>query len=97
MADTSTQNRRGGNDAPGKAWNPATRDPPLSTALGNPAHDAGFPHSHRAGDGLLSSTEGKTKPEAKTAFPWTDAGHFRHHNGASVAALRSRPASHRNQ
>jgi hypothetical protein len=68
--------------------NSKTEFPPLSTALGNPAKGAGFPHSHRAGDGLLSSTEGKTKDEAKTAFPLTDAGHFRHHNGASVAALR---------
>jgi hypothetical protein len=32
--------------------NSKTEFPPLSTGLGNPAHDAGFPHSHRAGDGL---------------------------------------------
>src|ERR1019366_8818451 len=33
-------------------WKPAKtrcRFPPVSTPLGNPANDAGFPHSHRAG------------------------------------------------
>jgi hypothetical protein len=35
---------------------------PLSTGLGNPAKskDAGFPHFHRAGGGLISLAKDKT-------------------------------------
>jgi len=60
----------------------------LSTGLGNPAKTktAGFPHFHRAGDGLAHSQ--RTKHEAETKFQLTELGHFKHHNNASVASLR---------
>jgi hypothetical protein len=62
---------------------------PLSTGLGNPAKskDAGFPHFHRAGDGLTSPR--KDKIESKTKFQLTDRGQFKHDKKASVASLRS--------
>jgi DNA replication protein DnaC len=50
-----------------------------------PLADAGFNPQGRE----------EEKDEAKTAFPLTHAGHFKHHNCASVASLRSRPASPR--
>jgi hypothetical protein len=64
MADTTTRDKRCGNDAPWKVWNPATRDPTLSTALGNPAQDAGFPHSHSVGgeDFILKTEEARATP-----------------------------------
>jgi hypothetical protein len=48
--------------------------------------DAGFPHFHRAGDGL--SHFHRTKHEAETKFQLTDHGHFKHDRNASVASLR---------
>jgi len=61
----------------------------LSTGLGNPAksQDAGFPHSHRAGDGLTLTR--KDKIETETKFQLTDRGQFKHDKNASVASLRS--------
>ena len=49
-----TQNKkRGGNAAPWKAWKTQKAEfSTLSTALGNPAQNAGFPHSHRADGGV---------------------------------------------
>ncbi len=49
-----TQNKkRCGNDAPWKAWKtPKTEFPTLSPALGNPAKNARFPHSHSADGGV---------------------------------------------
>jgi hypothetical protein len=42
--------------------NSKTEFPPLSTGLGNPAKNkgAGFPHFHRADDGLISTAKDKT-------------------------------------
>jgi len=61
--------------------------PTLSTGLGNPAHNAGFPHFHRAGGGF--NLEGRRREdEEKTQFPLTDLDHFRQDKKASVAALR---------
>jgi hypothetical protein len=59
--------RRGGNDAPWKAWEtPKAKNEfsTLSTGLGNPAknNDAGFSHFHRAGGGVYQSlSEGEKK------------------------------------
>ncbi|MHB8654408.1 MAG: ISNCY family transposase [Terriglobia bacterium] len=45
--------KRCGNDAPWKAWKtPKAEFPTLSPALGNPARNAGFPHSHSADGGV---------------------------------------------
>jgi len=84
--------KRRGNDAPWKAWKtPKAKNefPTLSTGLGNPAknQDAGFPHFHRADGGSISTR--KDKNETAIRFQLTDPGHFKHHNNASVAALRS--------
>jgi len=72
--------------------------PTLSTGLGNPAKNqgAGFPHFHRADDGFISLGKDK-KNEAETKFQLTDPDHFKHYNCASVASLRKRPESHRNE
>jgi hypothetical protein len=61
------EEKRGGNDAPWKAWNPANRDPTLSTGLGNPAKNqsAGFPHFHRAGGGFHFQGRGEEKMKSK--------------------------------
>jgi hypothetical protein len=61
--------------------------PTLSTGLGNPAPNAGFPHFHRAGGGFTST--GKDKNETKIRFQLTDRGQFKHDKNASVASLRS--------
>ena len=89
MTPRARRNQRGGNDAPWKAWNPATRDPPLSTGLGNPVHDAGFPHSHRAGGEVSTERDRRRKHEAESEFQLTDPGHFEHDGFTSVTLLRS--------
>ena len=88
MADATRPKKRGGNDAPWKAWNPATRDPPLSPAPVNPAHDAGFPHSHRAGGKVPTERDRRRKPEAESEFQLTDPDHFEHDGFTSEALLR---------
>jgi hypothetical protein len=56
--------KRGGNDAPWKAWKTPknkTEFSTLPTGLGNPAKnkDAGFPHFHRADGGVISTAKDK--------------------------------------
>jgi hypothetical protein len=69
--------------------NSTTEFPTLSTALGNPAQDAGFPPFHRAGGEVPPERDRRRKHEAKTEFHLTDPGHFEHDGFTSVASLRS--------
>jgi hypothetical protein len=39
----------------------------------------------------------RRKDDVETKFQLTDPGHFKHHNNASVASLRKRPPSRRNE
>jgi hypothetical protein len=59
----------------------------------------GQPDSHisTAPAAGLISEEGDKKDEEKIQFQLTDPGHFKHHKNASVASLRKRSASSRNQ
>ena len=71
--------------------------PTLSTGLGNPAQ--GQPDSHIStapAAGLFMRKEMR-KDEEKTEFQLTDSDHFKHDKNASVASLRKRSASPRNQ
>jgi hypothetical protein len=53
---------RCGNDAPWKAWKTQKSEfPTLSTALGNPAKGAGFPHFHSDGGGCLTHEKTREK------------------------------------
>ena len=88
MADATRPKERGGNDAPRKAWKTQKPSFPLfppGLEIRPTTPDSHIPTAPATG---LIFHEGRKKDEAKTAFPLTDAGHFRHHNGASVAALR---------
>jgi hypothetical protein len=69
--DTTKRNKRYGNDAPWKAWKTQKAEfPTLSTALGNPAKDAGFPHFHsaRGEDFILRNDEEKDKTAQITGY-----------------------------
>ena len=72
----------------GKLKNPQASFPlfPPGLEIRQKHKGAGFPHFHRAGDGLSHSE--RTKHEAETKFQLTDHGHFKHYNCASVASLR---------
>jgi hypothetical protein len=71
--------------------------PTLSTGLGNPAKGgliSTFPPRRRRDKFTRKKTR---KDEGKHQFQLTDPDHFKHPKNASVASLRKRSASPRNQ
>ena len=88
MTPRAKRNQRRGNDAPwkaGKTQKPSFPLFPPGLEIRPTTPDFHIPTAPATG---LILQEGRKTNEAKTAFPLTDAGHFRRHNGASVAALR---------
>ena len=88
MTQHARRNQRRGNDAPwkaGKTQKPSFPLFPPGLEIRPRAPDSHIPTAPATG---LILQEGRKINEAKTALPLTDAGHFRHYNGASVAALR---------
>jgi hypothetical protein len=61
--------------------------PTLSTVLGNPAKDAGFPQFHSAGGGSLSHLNCSLSSPA-FRLQLTDVDQFGHDDFTSVASLR---------
>ena len=72
----------------GKRGKPKSRFPTLSTALGNPAKAAGFPHSHSYGGGPYSYGKAKQKPHPTYNVPrWAK---LNRRNGPKEVAKRTR-------
>src|SRR5215831_19969428 len=89
--------KRGGNDAPWKAWKTQNASFPLFPPGLEIRQKAPDLHISTAPTAGLTLKKDKTKDAAQSEFQLTDAGHFRHDNTASVASLRSRPECRRNE
>jgi hypothetical protein len=71
--------------------------PTLSTGLGNPAQDGRIPTFPPRRRRARFSRKGTKQNEEKPEFQLTDPDHFKQDKNASVASLRKRSASPRNQ